>query len=181
MHPGYHRLSFRLKQQSPNLQSVFLPDLTPVVSDGKVNLLKDTSGYVITMIKTYHQFLNKFHIKFRPFLMGYRAFHGLTPPCPSNPQSCPTLVTLSISASHADLFCTGGPLPSFLDDLLHSSPHLNLLFAFFITLISTPFHWNGVLFYSFACLPISFHLCVVVSNDYEERDHDCDPALISST
>lgn len=55
---GHHHLSFRLKQQSLNLQSAF-PNSTRYPLDGKGHLSKDISDYVAAMVKTFQQLLNK--------------------------------------------------------------------------------------------------------------------------
>ena len=88
--PDHHHLSFRLREQSPNLQSVFFPNLTHVTLDGKANLAKHTSDYVNAMIKTFRQLLNKFKIKFSLLMMDYKALGDLAPAGPFTPTVCLT-------------------------------------------------------------------------------------------
>lgn len=128
------------------------------------------------MIKTYHQLLNKFNNKVQAPLDGLQSYSwsGSTlslhpPPIPYSPHS----QYLRVSCRPLSHLRTS----SFLDDLC-SSPHLNLLFIFFIILISIPLHWN---YFTHLLVYLFLSIFLVVCNDYEERDHDCGPALISST
>lgn len=86
----HRHLSFRIREEFPNLPSLFFSNLTHVPLDGKANLSKRTSDYVTAVIETFKQPLNKFKIKFKLLMMVHKVLHDLSPPYPFTPTICLT-------------------------------------------------------------------------------------------
>ena len=163
-----HHLSLRLRQHSPNLQSVFFSNLIHVPPDGKANLAKHTSDYVTSMVKTFQQLLTKFKVKFRLLMMDYKALGDLAPANPFTVTDCPSPPSSwgcshpnsssSWSMSQGLTLASSPPEDLFphMDNLLSSSLHLHLLFLFSITLIYTSVHWN---YFKFICNQFNKQVC----------------------